>query len=70
MARQAEKELGWRRTIEGIETARLNGKQLVRQNYKIEYESTKQKKREIYKYSSSFNGITKKDKEIIKLWEE
>ena len=56
---QAEKEVKdlRRRTIEGIETARL----------KIEYESTKQKKREIYKYSSSFNGMLK-DKEVIKLF--
>ena len=49
----AEKEVKdlRRRTIEGIETARLNGKQIGRAaGTKIEYESTKQKKREIYKY--------------------
>lgn len=66
---QAEKEVKdlRRRTIEGIETARLNGKQIGRAaGTKIEYESTKQKKREIYKYSSSFNGMLK-DKEVIKL---
>jgi len=67
---QAEKEVKdlRRRTIEGIETARLNGKQIGRAaGTKIEYESTKQKKREIYKYSSSFNGMLK-DKEVIKLF--
>ena len=66
---QAEKEVKdlRRRTIEGIETARLNGKQIGRAaGTKIEYESTKQKKREIYKYSLSFNGMLK-DKEVIKL---
>ena len=67
---RAEKEVKdlRRRTIEGIETARLNGKQIGRAaGTKIEYESTKQKKREIYKYSSSFNGMLK-DKEVIKLF--
>ena len=67
---QAEKEVKdlRRRTIEGIETARLNGKQIGRAaGTKIEYESTKQKKREIYKYSLSFNGMLK-DKEVIKLF--
>ena len=45
----------------------MNGKQIGRAaGTKIEYESTKQKKREIYKYSSSFNGMLK-DKEVIKL---
>ena len=67
---QTEKEVKdlRRRTIEGIETARLNGKQIGRAaGTKIEYESTKQKKREIYKYSLSFNGMLK-DKEVIKLF--
>lgn len=66
---QAEKEVQdlHRRTVEGIETARLNGKQIGRAaGTKIEYESTKQKKREIFKYSAAFNG-TLKDKDVIRL---
>lgn len=66
---QAEKEVRdlHQRTVEGIETARLNGKQIGRAvGTKIEYESTKKKKREIYKYSKDFNG-TLRDKEVIKL---
>lgn len=66
---QAEKEVRdlHQRTVEGIETARLNGKQIGRAvGTKIEYESTKQKKREIYKYSKDFNG-TLRDKEVMKL---
>lgn len=66
---QAEKEVRdlHQRTVEGIETARLNGKQIGRAaGIKIEYESTKRKKREIYKYSADFNG-TLKDKDVIKI---
>ena len=56
---QAEKEVKdlRRRTIEGIETARLNGKQIGRAaGTKIEYESTKQKKREIISWTISAHG--------------
>lgn len=66
---QAEKEVRdlHQRTVEGIETARLNGKQIGRAaGTKIEYESTKRKKKEIYKYSAAFNG-TLQDKDVIKL---
>ncbi len=66
---QAEKEVRdlHQRTVEGIEIARLNGKQIGRaKGTKIEYESTKRKKQDIYKYSADFNG-TLRDKEVIKL---
>ncbi len=66
---QAEKEVRdlHQRTVEGIETARLNGKQIGRKaGVKMEYESTKKKKMAIYKYSAAFNG-TLQDKEVIKL---
>lgn len=56
---QAEKEVAdlHQRTVEGIETARLNGKQIGRAaGTKVETNKAKKAKAEIIKYSKDFNG--------------
>ena len=66
---QAEKEVQdlHQRTKEGIETARLNGKQIGRKaGSKIVTAKSKKVKEEIYKYSKDFNGLLK-DTEVMKL---
>ena len=66
---QAEKEVQdlHQRTKEGIETARLNGKQIGRkQGAVVVTAKSKKVKAEIYKYSKDFNGHLK-DTEVMKL---
>lgn len=66
---QAEKEVTdlHKRTVEGIVTARLNGKQIGRQKgVKVETKKSVEKKELIVKYSKDFNG-TLNDSEVIRL---
>ena len=66
---QAEKEVAdlHQRTKEGIETARLNGKQIGRaEGKKVETKKSIASKKEILKYSADFNG-TLTDVEVMKL---
>lgn len=66
---QAEKEVEFlhQRTKEGIETARLNGKQIgQRTGTKLNVKKAKTSKEQIIKYSKAFNG-TLSDKDCIKL---
>lgn len=66
---QAEKEVQdlRQRTKEGIETARLNGKQIgLKKGTKLITKKSIQSKEQIKKYSKDFNG-TLKDKDVIKL---
>ena len=66
---QAEKEVKdlQQRTKEGIETARLNGKQIGRQEgSKIITKKSVEAKEQILKYSKNFNGSLS-DKDAIKL---
>ena len=66
---QAEKEVRdlHQRTKEGIETARLNGKQIGRKKGTVlETAKSKKVKKEIYTYSKEFNGSLR-DKEVIKI---
>ena len=66
---QAEKEVNdlHQRTREGIETARLNGKQIGRtKGKKVETPKAKKAKRIIKEHSQSFNG-TLSDPDVIKL---
>ena len=66
---QAEKEVTdlHQRTKEGIETARLNGKQIGRKKGAAIFTGkSKKAKAEIYNYSKDFNGSLK-DKDVIKL---
>ena len=66
---QSEKEVKYlqQRTKEGIETARLNGKQIgAVQGRKIITKKSIEKKEQIIKYSKDFNG-TLNDKEVMKL---
>ncbi len=66
---QAEKEVTdlHKRTVEGIVTARLNGKQIGRQKgVKVETKKSVEKKELIVKYSKDFNG-TLSDSDVIKL---
>lgn len=66
---QAEKEVQdlRQRTKEGIETARLNGKQIgLEKGTKLTTKKSIQAKEEIKKYSKDFNG-TLKDVEVMKL---
>lgn len=66
---QAEKEVMdlRQRTKEGIETARLNGKQIGQvKGTKLTTKKSIQAKEQIQKYSKDFNG-TLKDKEVMKL---
>ena len=66
---QAEKEVKdlHKRTVEGIVTARLNGKQIGRQKgVKVETKKSVEKKELIVKYSKEFNG-TLNDSDVIKL---
>lgn len=66
---QAEKEVQdlHQRTREGIETARLNGKQIgQKKGNKLITKKSIQAKKEIIKYSKDFNG-TLKDTEVMKL---
>lgn len=67
--RQAEKEVEdlHRRTREGIETARLNGKQIGQaKGTKLTTKKSKEKKAVILKHSKDFNG-TLSDKDVIQL---
>lgn len=66
---QAEKEVQdlRQRTKEGIETSRLNGKQIgLKKGTKLITKKSIQSKEQIKKYSKDFNG-TLKDKDVIKL---
>lgn len=66
---QAEKEVTdlRKRTVEGIVTAKLNGKQIGRQKgVKVETKKSKEVKPLIQKYSKDFNG-TLNDNDVIKL---
>ena len=66
---QAEKEVAdlHQRTKEGIETARLNGKQIGRaEGKKVETKKSISSKKEILKHSADFNG-TLNDIEVMKL---
>lgn len=66
---QAEKEVTdlHKRTVEGIVTARLNGKRIGRQKgVKVETKKSVEKKELIVKYSKDFNG-TLNDSDVIKL---
>ena len=66
---QSEKEVTdlHKRTVEGIVTARLNGKQIGRKKgVKIETKKSVEKKEQIIKYSKDFNG-TLNDSDVIKL---
>lgn len=66
---QAEKEVQdlRQRTREGLETARLNGKQIgQKQGNKLNVKKKAPAKEKIFKYSRSFEG-TLTDKECIKL---
>ena len=66
---QAEKEVEdlRQRTREGIETARLNGKQIGRKKgAAVVTAKSKKAKAEIFNYSKDFNGSLK-DKDVIKL---
>lgn len=66
---QAEKEVQdlHQRTKEGIETARLNGKQIgQKQGKKLNIKKKEPAKLKIKEYSNSFNG-TLKDDDVIKL---
>ena len=66
---QAEKEVTdlHQRTKEGIETARLNGKQIGRKKgAAVVTAKSKKAKAEIFNYSKDFNGSLK-DKDVIKL---
>lgn len=66
---QAEKEVQdlRQRIKEGIETARLNGKQIgLKKGTKLITKKSIQSKEQIKKYSKDFNG-TLKDKDVIKL---
>lgn len=66
---QSEKEVKdlQQRTREGIETARLNGKQIgAVQGRKLITKKSIEKKEQIIKYSKDFNG-TLNDKEVMKL---
>jgi DNA invertase Pin-like site-specific DNA recombinase len=64
---QSEKEVEdlHQRTKEGIETARLNGKQIGRaQGAKVETKKSKEAKARILKYSKEFSG-SMSDKELM-----
>lgn len=66
---QAQKEVDdlHQRTKEGIETARLNGKQIGQQKgIKLTTKKSIEAKQQILKYSKDFNG-TLKDVEVMKL---
>lgn len=66
---QAEKEVEdlHQRTKEGIETARLNGKQIGRTvGAKVETKKSKTAKEQIKRYSNSFNGHLN-DSEVMRL---
>lgn len=66
---QSEKEVAdlHQRTREGIETARLNGKQIgQKQGAKLITKKSKDTKQDIIKYSKDFQG-TLKDTEVMKL---
>lgn len=66
---QAEKEVSdlHQRTKEGIETARLNGKQIgLKQGTKLTTKKSITAKETIRKYSKDFNGVLN-DKEVITL---
>lgn len=66
---QAQKEVDdlHQRTREGIETARLNGKQVgQKQGIKLTTKKSIEAKKQIKKYSKDFNG-TLKDVEVMKL---
>lgn len=66
---QAEKEVAdlHQRTREGIETARLNGKQIVlKQGTKLNVKKSAPAKEAIRKYSKDFDGVLE-DAEVIKL---
>ena len=66
---QSEKEVQdlHKRTVEGIETARLNGKQIGQvKGTKLTTKKSIQAKEQIKKYSKDFEG-TLKDAEVIKL---
>ena len=66
---QSEKEVKdlQQRTKEGIETARLNGKQIGQvKGTKLTTKKSIQAKEQIQKYSKDFNG-TLKDTEVMKL---
>lgn len=66
---QAQKEVDdlRQRTVEGIETARINGKQIGQlKGAKWETKKSKEAKKEIIKYSKEFEGNLK-DSEVMKL---
>lgn len=66
---QAEKEVAdlHQRTREGIETARLNGKQIgLKQGTKLNVKKSAPAKEAIRKYSKDFDGVLE-DTEVIKL---
>ena len=66
---QAEKEVAdlHQRTREGIETARLNGKQIgLKQGTKLNVKKSAPAKETIHKYSKDFDGVLE-DAEVIKL---
>lgn len=66
---QAQKEVDdlHQRTKEGIETARINGKQIgQKQGIKLTTKKSIEAKKQIKKYSKDFNG-TLKDVEVMKL---
>lgn len=66
---QAEKEVAdlHQRTREGIETARLNGKQIgLKQGTKLNIKKSAPAKEAIRKYSKDFDGVLE-DAEVIKL---
>ena len=66
---QAEKEVAdlHQRTREGIETARLNGKQIgLKQGTKLHVKKSAPAKEAIRKYSKDFDGVLE-DAEVIKL---
>lgn len=66
---QAEKEVAdlHQRTREGIETARLNGKQIgLKQGTKLNVKKSAPAKEAIRKYSKNFDGVLE-DTEVIKL---
>ena len=66
---QAEKEVAdlHQRTREGIETARLNGKQIgLKQGTKLNVKKSAPAKEAIRKYSKDFDGVLE-DAEVIKL---
>ena len=67
--RQSQKEIDYlhKRTSEGIETARMNGKQIGRSiGTKVVTKKAREGKKAIQKYSKDFNGMLK-DVEIMKM---